>query len=167
MSPKAPEPLPHRFPFRLVEQADEGGPERVAIVLATANGAATGVEAWPSTLVAEALAQAILVVARPVGRGTLRLVGLDGVAVFQPLTPGDRLEVEVEYESRDALFGRILRVVAAGPARVAPRCPIVMRCGGCPWQAISYDAQLGLKRARLETALHGAPALRAVPVAPV
>ena len=95
MSSKGPEPLPHRFPFRLVEQADEGGPERVAIVLGTANGAATGVGAWPATLVVEALAQAILVVARPAGRGTLRLVGLDGVAVFQPLTPGDRLEVEV------------------------------------------------------------------------
>ncbi len=64
-------------------------------MLATANGAATGSEAWPPTLVAEALAQAILVVARPERLGALRLVGLDGVAVFQPLTPGDRLEVEV------------------------------------------------------------------------
>jgi 3-hydroxymyristoyl/3-hydroxydecanoyl-(acyl carrier protein) dehydratase len=109
------EPLPHRFPFRLVEQADESGPERVAIVLATANGAATGVGAWPSTLVAEALAQAILVVARPERRGTLRLVGLDNVAVFQPLTPGDRLEVEIhELGTFGALRRYCCRGVRAG-----------------------------------------------------
>lgn len=72
-----------------------GGKDRVAIVLGTADGAATGVEPWPATLVAEALAQAILLVRRPERSGALRLVGLDGVAVFQPLTPGDRLEVEV------------------------------------------------------------------------
>ncbi len=95
MSSKGPDPVPHRFPARLVERADEGGSERVAIVLGTANGAATGAGLWPATLVAEALAQAILIVASPAVRGALRLVGLDGVAVFQPLRPGDRLEVEV------------------------------------------------------------------------
>ena len=95
MSSKGPEPIPHRFPFRFVERADDAGPERVAVVLGTANGAVTGVGAWSGTLVAEALAQAILDVTRPESRRTPRLVGLDRVAVFQPLTPGDRLEVEV------------------------------------------------------------------------
>ncbi len=95
MSSKGPDPVPQRFPVRLVERAVERGQERVAIVLGTANGAATGLEAWPATLVTEALAQAILVVTRPERLGALRLVGLDGVSVFQPLTSGDRLEVEV------------------------------------------------------------------------
>jgi hypothetical protein len=92
---KGREPLPHRFPFRFVERLDEGGSGKVAIVLGTGAGAATATEPWPATLVAEALAQAILVVTRPERLGALRLVGLDGVSVFQPLTPGDRLEVEV------------------------------------------------------------------------
>lgn len=81
--------------------------------------------------------------------------------------PGDRVEVDVEHESRVALFGRIARVLEPGPARVAPRCPIVARCGGCPWQAIAYPAQLAAKRARLVEDLRAHPALRDVPVSEV
>ena len=69
---------------------------RLAVVLSTADGALTGTGPWPVTLVAEALAQAILLVARPSPQGALRLVGLDRVTVYQSLEPGDRLEVEVE-----------------------------------------------------------------------
>ena len=111
MSSTEPDPLPHRFPFRLAERADEHGSERVAVVLGTAGGATTGLAPWPATLVAEALAQAILVVTRPERGGTLRLVGLDGVAVFQPLTPGDRLEVEVREL---AAFGGLRRFRCRG-----------------------------------------------------
>jgi len=91
-----PERLPHQFPLRLVEQAESGPNGRFAVVLATANGALTGPRPWPATVVAEALAQAILLVVRPAQRDTLRLVGLDNVVMCQPLVPGDRLEVEVE-----------------------------------------------------------------------
>lgn len=89
--------------------------------------------------------------------------------LFIPIgaVPGDRLLVEVEHESRVARFGSVVRVVEPGPARVAPRCPIVLTCGGCPWQAISYPAQLEEKRARLLRALAAEPALRDVPVAEV
>ena len=111
MSSKGAEPLPHRFPSRLVERADVGENGRVGLVLGTGAGAATGVEPWPATLVAEALAQAILVVERPARSGALRLVGLDGVAVFQPLTPGDRVEVEV---SELGAFGALRRYRCRG-----------------------------------------------------
>jgi 3-hydroxymyristoyl/3-hydroxydecanoyl-(acyl carrier protein) dehydratase len=55
----------------------------------------TGTEPWPATLVAEALAQAILLVAGPEDQSALRLIGLDNVRVVQPPAPGDRLEVDV------------------------------------------------------------------------
>ena len=96
MSTRTPEEIPHRFPFRLVERVEKDPQGRLAVVLSTANGALTGTGPWPVTLVAEALAQAILLVVRPSPQGTLRLVGLDRVTVYQPLEPGDRLEVEVE-----------------------------------------------------------------------
>jgi len=96
VSTKAPEQLPHQHPFRLVERAEPDPHGRFSVVLATANGTLTGTGAWPITLVAEALAQAILLVVQPPRQGTLRLVGLDNVAVYQTLEPGDRLEVEVE-----------------------------------------------------------------------
>ena len=95
MSARPPEPIPHGFPCRLVERAEEGTDGRVAVVLGTAGGALTGSGPWAATLVAEALAQAILLVVQPENRDSLRLVGLDRVRVVQPVSPGDRLEVEV------------------------------------------------------------------------
>jgi len=80
----------------LVERVEDHPRGRLAIVLSTADGALTGTGPWPVTLVAEALAQAILLVVRPSAQGTLRLVGLDKVKVYQALEPGDRLEIEVQ-----------------------------------------------------------------------
>lgn len=95
MSARQPESIPHAFPCRLVERAEEGTVGRVVVVLGTAGGALTGTEPWPVTLVAEALAQAILLVVQPERQDALRLIGLDGVRVVQPVSPGDRLEVDV------------------------------------------------------------------------
>lgn len=88
------------------------------------------------------------------------------VVVAAGAVPGDRLLVGVERETRGARFGRVLEVLAPSPDRVAPFCPIVARCGGCPWQAMSYVSQLARKRAALEAALRAVPALRDVPVSP-
>ncbi len=65
MSATSPEALPHGFPFRFVERALHTEDGVAALVLGTADGASTGTLPWPVGLVAEALAQAILVVVRP------------------------------------------------------------------------------------------------------
>ncbi|MFH1175788.1 MAG: hypothetical protein V1750_00155 [Acidobacteriota bacterium] len=93
----ASETIPHCYPFRLIERLsrEEDG-SRVAIVLASANGTLLRGQPWPVTLVAEALAQAILLIARPGPQAELRLVGMNKVAMFQPMAAGDRLEVGVE-----------------------------------------------------------------------
>jgi len=111
VSAKAPEQVPHQFPFRLVERVEPDNDGRLAIVLSTAGGALPGTGPWPITLVAEALAQAILLVVKPAGQGTLRLVGLDKVALYQSLEPGDRLEVEVEEVGT---FGGLRRYLCRG-----------------------------------------------------
>jgi 3-hydroxymyristoyl/3-hydroxydecanoyl-(acyl carrier protein) dehydratase len=111
VSAKAPEEIPHRFPFRLVERAEPDSHGGFSVVLATAGGTLTGTGPWPITLVAEALAQAILLVVRPSPQGTLRLVGLDKVTVYQSLEPGDRLEVEVEELGA---FGELRRYACRG-----------------------------------------------------
>jgi len=91
-----PERLPHTFPFRLVERAEVLDEKRVALVLATSNTGLLPRDDWPVTLIAEALAQAILIVSPPPKMGDLRLVGLNRVRLLQPVRPGSRLEVEVE-----------------------------------------------------------------------
>lgn len=106
MSTRTPEAIPHQFPCRLVERAEEGLNGKVAVVLGTAGGTLTGPGPWPATLLAEALAQAILLLVRPERQSALRLIGLDNVRVVQPLAPGDRLEVEV---TEAGAFGALRR----------------------------------------------------------
>ncbi len=56
---------PHGFPCRLVETAGLVGEGQAAVVLATADGMLTGTSPWPATLLAEAMAQAILLLDPP------------------------------------------------------------------------------------------------------
>ena len=100
------DPVPHQFPFRLVERAERLGAGRVAVVLGTANGALTYTATWPVTLVAEALAQAILLVVAPETTAAPRLVSLDHVELCQPFGAGDRVEVTV---AELAAFGGLRR----------------------------------------------------------
>jgi 3-hydroxymyristoyl/3-hydroxydecanoyl-(acyl carrier protein) dehydratase len=106
VSAATPERLPHEYPFRLVERVEEGPRGRHAVVLATGGGTLAGPLGWPVTLVAEALAQAILLVVRPQKANVLRLVGLKNVLLYQQLMPGDRLEIEVEELG---VFGELRR----------------------------------------------------------
>lgn len=88
--------VPHSFPFRLVERIERKGERRVVLVLGTADGFLSGVAPWPVTLVAEALAQSILLAEPPPRTDRLRLAGLHAVALYQQVTAGDRLDVEVQ-----------------------------------------------------------------------
>lgn len=68
-----------------------------------------------------------------------RVVFLRGAA------PGDWVEAELSGGAGRFERARALRVVERGGARVDPPCPIVDRCGGCPVQQITYQAQLAAK----------------------
>ncbi len=99
MLARSPDRQPHAYPFRLVEKAELIDDRRVALVLATSNGSLLSGDEWPVTMVAEALAQAILHVIQPPQTDHVRLVGLDRVRLLQPVRPGARLEVEVEQQA--------------------------------------------------------------------
>jgi 23S rRNA (uracil1939-C5)-methyltransferase len=68
-----------------------------------------------------------------------RVVFLHGAA------PGDTVEAELTGEGRFER-ARALRVLQRGQVRVDPPCRIVERCGGCPMQHVSYEAQLAAKQ---------------------
>jgi 3-hydroxymyristoyl/3-hydroxydecanoyl-(acyl carrier protein) dehydratase len=87
---------PHAFPFRLVERSEPDGERQVVIVLSTAAGFLRRHEPWPISLVAEALAQAILLVDPPERLDRARLAALQSVSLLQQVTAGDRLHVAVE-----------------------------------------------------------------------
>lgn len=76
------------------------------MVLATGDSELNRAQAWPVTLVSEALAQSILLVVAPRGERELLLVGLDRVRLLGEVSAGDRLEVAV---AEGAAFGGLRR----------------------------------------------------------
>jgi 23S rRNA (uracil1939-C5)-methyltransferase len=78
----------------------------------------------------------------------------DGRVVFVPLSaPGDRVRVRLVEQKARFARGEIEALVAPGPARVAPPCPVFGACGGCAWQHLDYAAQVEAKRAIVHDAL--------------
>ncbi len=86
--------------------------------------------------------------------GGKALARVDGKVVFVDRgLPGDRVEARVTKTNRRFAEARLLKVLTAGPARVAPRCVHVEQCGGCRLQDMPYDAQAALKERHVREAL--------------
>lgn len=82
----------------------------------------------------------------------------DGRAVFVPRTaPGERVRLRAESLRMHRHFarGEAAEIVEPSASRVTPGCPhySVDRCSGCQLQHLTYDAQLGAKRAIVGDAL--------------
>ena len=68
--------------------------------------------------------------------------------------PGERVVSEVTETRKGFRRARLLEVLDASPARVAPPCPHVADgCGGCDWQHVEVGAQGALKAAVVADAL--------------
>jgi 23S rRNA (uracil1939-C5)-methyltransferase len=86
------------------------------------------------------------------GEGVAR--DASGRVVFVSLAaPGDRVRVVVSEAHTRFARGEIDALLAPGPVRVAPRCPVFGVCGGCAWQHVDYAAQVEAKRVILRDAL--------------
>ena len=60
---------------------------------------------------------------------------------------GDVVRAVVDREEERWSHARALEVLEPSTDRVAPACPYAGACGGCPWAALSADAQARAKRA--------------------
>jgi len=88
----------------------------------------------------------------------------DGRVTFVPFSaPGDRLRVRTTEARRRYLRASLAEMIAPGPSRVEPRCPVFGSCGGCSWQHLAYTAQLEAKGAILRDALTRIGKLASVP----
>ena len=67
--------------------------------------------------------------------------------------PGDRVRVRVVEEHARFARAEIVELLAPGPSRTRPECPVFGVCGGCTWQHLEYSAQLHAKREILRGAL--------------
>lgn len=78
----------------------------------------------------------------------------DGLAVFVPLSSvGDVLRVKVLKVKSNCAFGKIEEIISPSCDRIQPECPVFSKCGGCVYSHISYEAELEIKRKRVEDAV--------------
>ena len=78
----------------------------------------------------------------------------EGMAVFVPGTAvGDRCAVRIVKVLRKYAFGRLEKLLAPSPDRIAPDCPVAAQCGGCVYRHIRYEAELQIKTQRVRDAL--------------
>ena len=86
------------------------------------------------------------------GAGVGRLP--DGRVCFVPLTlPGERALVRVVREKKSFLEAELVRLTEASVGRVAPRCPLFGKCGGCAYQHAVYPLQLDIKHGQVRDLL--------------
>jgi 23S rRNA (uracil1939-C5)-methyltransferase len=70
----------------------------------------------------------------------------DGRVVFvQRTAPGDMAQIRIDKSRPRWAAGSLDRLLAPGPDRAEPACPLYARCGGCHLQHIRYEQQLEWK----------------------
>ena len=73
-------------------------------------------------------------------------INIDNTVVFVPFTAvGDCCEVKAVKVTKTAVYGKLMRVIAPSPERIAPDCDVFGKCGGCDFRHLSYKAELTAK----------------------
>jgi len=74
--------------------------------------------------------------------------------VFLPFVlEGEQVEGAVVQQKSEFARARVRRVLSPSPARIEPKCPYFLRCGGCHYQHAGYEHQLQVKAAILKETL--------------
>ena len=85
------------------------------------------------------------------GNGVARLNGF--VVFVRRGLPGDTVRAKVTKVKRNHAEATALEIVDAGAPRVEAPCEHYPACGGCRFQDLAYEAQIGAKQAQVADAL--------------
>ncbi len=85
------------------------------------------------------------------GKGVVK-VGKD-IIFCDGLFPNEEADIEVLYSRAGVLFGKVKKLYTISKDRIQPKCKICTSCGGCQYQQIRYEAQLGFKTKRVKEAI--------------
>ena len=92
----------------------------------------------------------------------------DGKVVFVPGTvPGDEVEVVLDEEKKRYATGHVVQIRQPSAQRRTPPCPYVSRCGGCPWQHVTYPEQLRAKELTVREQLRRIGGIAEPPMLPI
>ena len=74
----------------------------------------------------------------------------DGLAIFVPNSAiGDKLSVHILKVKKNIAFGKIEKILEPSPDRMDSDCPVSLKCGGCSYRHISYEAECKIKWQRV------------------
>ena len=89
-------------------------------------------------------------------------------AVFVPFTiEGELVTAKIVREKKQFAESELVDVRERSPDRVEPPCPYFGRCGGCAYQHINYEHQLGIKWRQVRDVLQRIGKLKEVPMRPI
>lgn len=87
----------------------------------------------------------------PGGKGLSRHEGK--VIFVKDGLPGEKLKVKLTKAKKDFAEAEIIEIINPSQDRVKPGCSHYLRCGGCDFQHLKYEAQLASKKLMIEDSL--------------
>lgn len=79
---------------------------------------------------------------------------IDGFTVFvKRAIPGDIVKAKIVVLKKKYAIGDLLEIIQSSKDRVEPKCSLANNCGGCQIMHMDYNAQLEMKRKKVEDAL--------------
>ena len=70
----------------------------------------------------------------------------DGMAIFVPATaPGDEISAHILKVKKSYAFAKVEEVLTPSADRIAPECPVYLKCGGCVFSHMDYEAEKKIK----------------------
>lgn len=96
------------------------------------------------------------------GKGVGRI---HGIACFVPgVLEGEKVRAKIAKVKSRMMEAWLLEVLEPSPDRIAPPCPVFLKCGGCSYQHIDYNHQLLIKENQIREALRRLGGLTDPPV---
>lgn len=91
-----------------------------------------------------------------------------GKAVFVPYTiDGETISAEIVREKKQFAEAQLVEVRESSPHRVTAPCPYFGRCGGCAYQQIDYEHQVGIKWRQVRDVLRRIGKIEDPPIRPI
>ncbi len=91
-----------------------------------------------------------------------------GFVVFvQGAVPGDVVRARITKRKRAYAEAALVEVLTPSPVRVEPRCAHFGVCGGCKWQHVAYDTQLGFKQQHVRDAFERIAGFTSLEILPI
>lgn len=96
------------------------------------------------------------------------LAKVDERVIFVPyVAPGDIVDIQLTKRKSSFAEGKAVKFHQYAPNRVEPFCSHFGLCGGCKWQHLPYEAQLGYKQQQVQDNLERIAKVELPPIKPI